>query len=212
MVKAVPGFDRKNSESPFLGFVAAEFHKRGTKLRKQFSNKLFANEHAQSRGLRAAKQFKTVDDLDALTHEDLGERIVLKYGRGWSARGVMLLERTAPGHYFDHMSLQTLSLTQIRTIQAKVAKAFKHDSPFWILEEFIQGPQRVGEIPFDYKFYVFQNKIAFITLNDRNTSPARLSILDGAFRPYRLGTDYYFSKEEEEGIVPVIPRAAPELA
>ncbi|CUS47078.1 MAG: TupA-like ATPgrasp [Idiomarinaceae bacterium HL-53] len=211
-VRELPGFNRSDAESKFLKFVAAEFHERGTPLRKKFSNKLYANEHAKKRGLTAAEQYKIVHDMDALTHDDLGLRVVLKYGKGWSARGVMLLERVAPGLYFEHMSLQTMSLQQIRNIQKKVAGTFSHKEKFWILEEFIQGPQLIGEIPFDYKFYVFRNRIGFITLNDRNTSPSRLAILDGAFRPLRVGPDYYFNKEEETGIVPVIPRAAAELA
>lgn len=205
-------FDKKDSESPFLSFVAAEFRKRGTPLRKQLSNKAHAAKLVSELGLKVPQRHRTLDDITTLKESDLGARAVLKYGRGWASRGVMLLEKSRPEFYFDYMGLRELSLDELIKRQQQVATSFGHSNPCWFIEDFIE-PAQEAHIPFDYKFYVFAKKeIGLVVQIDRNSSPARIALMDGNFKPLVHGTDYKISSENAQPGVAVPPQNAVAMA
>src|SRR5690554_2547030 len=106
-------FDKDNSESVFLNFVTNEFFKRGTEYRKLLSDKSLAPIIVSSWGLTSAQRCFRINSLQELTHEHLGDRCAFKYGRGWSAKGVFLLERLADDQYLDHKSLRVFSLAEL---------------------------------------------------------------------------------------------------
>ena len=201
------GFDRLDSESPFLWFVAQEFHNRGTKLRRRLSSKNYAYQLVQKLGLRVADKWHELKDIEALKTVHLGERAVLKYGRGWSARGVMLLERLDEDLFLDYMSLKCWSLAEIIIEQRKVAAWYNHKDPFWLIEEFLAATINVGAVPFDYKFYVFGKRIGLIIQIDRNTTPPKIVLFDGNFKPLWQEEDYIISQSVQRG-THLIPRHA----
>ena len=206
-------FDRADTESLWLSFVAQEFRKRGTELRWRMSRKHYAYQHVAALGLRVAQKYAVLKDVADLRAEDLGERVVLKYGLGWSARGVMLLTRLDDGSYLEHMSLKTMTLAEVVAEQQQIAKRYAHAEPFWLLEEFLQPLLGVGAVPFDYKFYVFGDRIGFIAQNDYNASPSKIALFDGNFMPLVNGINYSVTRPDlvEMG-VPILPLHAAELA
>ncbi|WP_346959991.1 ATP-grasp fold amidoligase family protein [uncultured Arthrobacter sp.] len=204
------GFDRANSESPFLAFVAAEFERRGTSRRKELAQKIISHPFVEDLGMRVPKRIAILDSLDRLHGESLPDMFVLKLANGWSSRGVMILERTGPDEYFDHMNLQTLDVASIVRIQLEKAASFSQKEARWIVEELVVHTLGVGAIPFDYKFYCFQGEVGLVVQIDRNSGPVRIVLFDGDFRPLKLGTDYLLSDSAKPG-VPVVPLNAPEM-
>ena len=183
-------FDKDNAESPFLNFVSEEFYKRGSDLRRLMSDKANAPDLVAGWGLRSAARKHLIRDLNELNEELLGDRCAFKYGKGWSAKGVYLLERVGKGRYLDQKSLQVFTLDGLRKAQAQVLKYYKHENPYWLIEEFHRGALSNAEIPYDYKIYTFQGIIGFIISVDRNASPPRIAIYDGNLKPFIVDEDY----------------------
>ncbi|MBA3988643.1 MAG: hypothetical protein C0463_05900 [Idiomarina sp.] len=209
-------FDKPDSESPFLTFVANEFRKRGTELRSQLSNKTYVKtllDKTPFNGetIAMANELAVVDDVEDITAEKLGQRAVLKPASGWSSRGVMLLEKASDDTYFDYMSLRERKLAAIRKRQIEVANSFKSQEPKWIIEEFLESPQP-GAIPFDYKFYMFQDQIGLVVQIDRNTSPPKFTLFDGNFQPMVEGLDYKLTGKNAQHGTLVLPRSVTKLS
>lgn len=205
-------FETPHRDSPFLRFTAAEFHRRGSTLRKQLSRKSEVHQRLADLTLGGEqiglpRQYAVLRSVEEITAEVLGDRVALKFANGWSAKGVMLLERTGDDTYFDHMALREWSLEGIREHQKAVAAGFGRKSPEWIVEEFLEGAQP-GAVPFDYKFYMFQGQIGMVAQIDRNSSPPRMVKLDGNLNPLIAGRDYQFRPKDLQSGVPVVPRSA----
>ena len=204
-------FDKKDSDSAFLGFIAKEFSSRGSILREKLSQKEYASNLVNELGLKSAEKYQQINKIADLTEKQLGERCVLKYARGWSSRGVMLLEKKGGNEYFDYMSLKSKSLKDIKDEQSRIASSFNDMEPFWIIEEFIKPAQPFGAIPFDYKFYVFQGQVGLIVQMDRNSSPPKVALLDANFKPLKHGVDYVLGSSSVQQATPMIPLHASEL-
>lgn len=203
---------RSGSESRFLKFNTAEFRRRGTDLRKELSDKTRVHSLLQDQVLAGSRigvptQHAVLTSPDDITSELLGDKAALKFAEGWSAKGVMLLERTGEDRYFDHMILQERTLEGIRERQRAVAANFPRKKPSWIVEDILRGNQP-GVVPFDYKFYMFQGQIGMVAQIDRNSSPPRMVNLDGDLRPMIHGRDYWFRPKDLQAGVPVVPRSA----
>lgn len=203
-------FDRPKSQSVFLSFVADEFRRRGTPRRKELAQKIISHPFADELGMRVPKRLAVFDNLDELSGEDLPEFFVLKFANGWSARGVMILQRTGNDEFFDHMALQPVTSAQIQRIQGEQSASFDSREPMWIAEEMVRSTLGTGEIPFDYKFYCFRGRVGLVLQIDRNTGPAKMTLFDGTFKPLRRNTDFILSDAARPGI-PVIPLHAPEM-
>lgn len=205
-------FDKPTSESPFLSFMAAEFRRRGTRQRRKLSNKTKVHRKLEGRKLGGVRigvptQHAVLTQPDQITAEALGDRAALKFAHGWSAKGVMLLERTGEQRYFDHMALREWTLDAMRERQQAVAARFPNKKSAWIVEDFLRGVQP-GAVPFDYKFYMFQGQIGMVAQIDRNSSPPRVVKLDGDLKPMVEGRDYKLKPKDLQPGVPVVPRAA----
>lgn len=205
-----PGFDCDVSASPFLSFVASEFHKRGTQRRSELAKKSLSHPFVERLGLHVPHRFFAAKSLDYLDFDSLPDRFVLKFARGWSARGVMPLEKTAPDTYFDHLSLRLRNRESILRTQAQIAESFRGSSE-WLVEEFVKSTLPVAAIPFDYKIYSFNGTVGLIGQFDRNASPPRYQMFDGRFRPLRHGRDYLIASPRLQPGLPVVPLHAPEL-
>ncbi|NUU33380.1 ATP-grasp fold amidoligase family protein [Arthrobacter sp. C9C5] len=211
MNKTYPaGFDRADEESPFLAFVAEEFKLRGTERRKELAQKIISHPFVEQLGMRVPERLYVLDSLARLNELDLPDLFVLKLASGWSSRGVMILERTGPDTFFDHMALQVLEAASIVRIQEAAAASFGQSQGRWIVEELVIHTLGVGAIPFDYKFYCFDGDVGLVVQIDRNSGPVRVVLFDGAFRPLRLGRDYLLNGTTKPG-TPVVPLHAPEM-
>src|SRR5690554_5437180 len=162
-----PQFNTVRARSPFLTFVAQEFQGRGSELRVELSDKLAAGKVAESIGAQVAQRHHVLTDISELKPEMLKQRCVLKFARGWSAQGVMLLEQDSDSRYFDYLSLNAYSFEQLVEKQRAVQERFSNKEPAWIIEEFKQGTLPSASIPFDYKFYVFRGQVGLIFQIDR---------------------------------------------
>lgn len=205
-------FDKPDQLSPFLTFVAGEFKARGTALRRTLSTKTEVQRILKGKSLGGTTiglpiQYGVFTSPEQVTSEILGERVALKFAHGWSAKGVMLLERTSSGRYFDNLSLREWTLGEIRDRQCAIAESFGHPEPAWIAEEFLRGPQP-GGIPFDYKFYMFKGQIGLVLQIDRNSWPPRVAILNGDLQPFVEDRDYKIATENMQSGVPLVPRSA----
>lgn len=210
-MKPSHAFDRKNSDSVFLNHVAKEFHKRGTPRRLELSKKENSHPFVASLGMRVPQPISRLDDITALPALELPTRFVLKFARGWSARGVMLLEQMDGEGYFDHMSLRALTIEEIVSTQRKVAASFGTPDPSWLIEEMISSTLDTGAVPFDYKFYCFNGAIGLIGQFDRNTNPPKMALFDGNFHPLKHGMDYIRGNQKAQPGVPLVPLHAPEM-
>lgn len=205
-------FDKPSEESLFLRFVAAEFRRRGTKLRRRLSNKMTVHRLLEEKTIGGVqvglpRQYDVLTSVDQLTAEVLGDRVALKFAHGWSAKGVMLLERAGEDRYFDNLSLRELSLATIRERQQAIAASFSRKQPSWIVEDLLSGPQP-GPVPFDYKFYMFQGQIGLVLQIDRNSSPPRIAFLGEDLKPLTEDRDYRLTTENSQPGVPLVPRSA----
>lgn len=205
-------FDKPTNESPFLRFMAAEFRRRGTPLRRELTDKtqvhrLLGDKRLGGTRIGLATQRAVLTQPDQITAEALGDRVALKFAHGWSAKGVMLLERIGEERYFDHLALREWTLEGIRERQQAVAARFPKKKSAWIVEDFLRGVQP-GAVPFDYKFYTFQGQIGMVAQIDRNSSPPRVVMLDGDLKPMIEGRDYKLKPKDLQPGVPVVPRSA----
>ena len=205
-----PGFDRDRSKSPFLDFVASEFHERGTLRRRELAQKIISHPFVSELGMRVPERLGVLDEIEALHDAELPDTFVLKLADGWSARGVMVLERTGADEYFDHLNLQVHTAGSITAVQREKALSFDGRKPRWIVEESVKPLLGVGAIPFDYKFYCFSGEVGLVVQIDRNSHPTKVVLFDGEFRPLKRGTDYLLSEAANPG-VPVVPLHAPEM-
>ena len=205
-------FDKPTHESPFLRFTAAEFRRRGTQQRRELSAKtgvhsMLKDMHVGGTQIGLPTQHAVLTSADQITSEVLGDRAALKFAWAWSAKGVMLLERTGEETYFDHMALREWTLDALRERQQAVAARFTRKKPAWIVEDFLRGLQP-GAVPFDYKFYMFQGQIGMVAQIDRNSSPPRMVKLGSDLKPLVEGQDYRFKPKDLQSGVPVVPRSA----
>ncbi|WP_044495905.1 ATP-grasp fold amidoligase family protein [Nesterenkonia massiliensis] len=195
-----------------MKFTTAEYYNRGTKLRRDLTNKTFVHQLLRDKTLGGQHiglptQHAILTSPEQITDEVLGERVALKFAHGWSAKGVMLLERIGEHQYFDHMSLRERSLDNIRRSQQAILAKFPKKKAAWIVEDFLQGAQP-GGVPYDYKFYMFQDQIGVVAQIDRNSSPLRAVMLDGNLKPLTLGRDYWTGRNDTQLTVPLVPRSA----
>lgn len=204
------GFDRSDTESPFLSFVAEEFERRGTKRRAELAQKVIAHPFVAALGMRVPRRVGVLRRIEDLPDLELPDKFVLKFAHGWSSRGVMLLERTGPDEYFEHMSMKPLTPAAIIEKQLAAARSFDLQPPEWIIEEMVEPLLGTGAIPFDYKFYTFHGHVGLVVQIDRNSNPVKIAMFDAEFRPLRRDADYRLSSRAQPG-VPVIPLNAPEM-
>lgn len=204
------GFDRADAESPFLRFVASEFHRRGTPRRLALSKKLNSHPFVCDLGLQIPRIIATTGSLHDLDWLSLPDRFVLKYAHGWSARGVMLLERQGDS-YFNDLSLRSYSRDEVVREQERVAATFAPAPAEWIVEEYVRPTVSVGPIPFDYKFYSFDGRVAMVAQYDRNANPPKIALFDGDFVPLRHGRDYLRDPARLQRGVPLVPLHAAEM-
>lgn len=137
----------------------------------------------------------------------LGERFVVKQPNRHSTKGVYVLQRLEEGRYLELLSLRELTSAEIR--------ADGPEPDYWLTEECLPSLVAGRPLPFDYKIYAFRGRISHITQIDRNVSPPRLAVFDGAFIPLELGIHYTIDPERwlpEHHVLPKYAGAMLEMA
>ncbi len=148
------------------------------------ASKLFGKEVARECGVRVPITYRTFVDLDTIDLSDLPERFVLKPNYLWSRRGVHLLERRG-GEFFELLQQKLMtSIEIIANLKEIFSKSNRLDVSV-IAEEFVIGENGSGQIPFDYKFYVFDETVSIILQVNRNPEPKELSIFGPDFGELR---------------------------
>lgn len=193
-----------HAQSAFLRFVADEFHKRGTPLRYELASKIGGAKRARQAGIATAHRIAGPIQASDIDLKSLPRRFVIKPMRGWSARGVKILDRIGEDLWFDHLS-------QREYPRDGVLGPAADEEDGWLVEDLIASSINGKIIPFDYKFYCFRDRIGVIVQIDRNLYPPRISLFDGNFMPLLHGADYLIRSDKAEPGNHVIPRHAPEL-
>lgn len=114
--------------------------------------------------------------------EAFGPRFVVKQPNRHSTKGIYVLESLGDGQYLELLSLRTLTVTDLKT-----------DGPepdYWLAEECIDSGIEGKPLPFDYKIYAFNGRVTHVNQIDRNVSPPRTTLFDGAFIPLEPGKDF----------------------
>lgn len=132
-----------------------------------------------------------------------GQRFLVKQPNRHSGKGIYLLESVGDNNFIDLLTLKEVTPEKI--------KADGPEPDYWLAEECLQSEVDGKNIPFDYKVYCFFGRPTVIIQIDRNISPPRVALFDGAFLPLEIGKDYKTDPGRWLSGNHVIPSHAPEL-
>ncbi len=166
-------------------------------------------------GLRGPKTYGVYDRIEDLDLDALPEVFVLKPTELNGKRGVMLLRRLPGGQgFWDGMQNRHLTAEQVVDEQRTWARLYfeKRARPLhFIAEELIVGENGEGQIPFDYKVYVFAGEPRFVVQSDRNMTPTGVAFFDGAFRVMPESDPRVTCGPKVQRTAPVVPACAQEI-
>jgi hypothetical protein len=202
--------------SEFLTLLRTRFTGGDASVPWHLDDKRVAYEHAESLGIRTPKVLAVLRDIRRFRGPARQDRFVLKIAGAHSAMGVMLLERYQSGRFgreqfLDHMSLKLLTAQDVVQSQQDLVARRRMEQPYWMLEEFLDPSPTALPIPFDYKFYCFNGVPALILQIDRNSTPPKCAVFDGAWIPLKAGEDYHLDLSRWALGDPVLPASAPFL-
>lgn len=148
-------------------------------------NKIKSYDFVKKFGVRTPELFYCLSAPDELIGKDLPERFVCKPANLSSSQGVMVLSHKKGNAYINKMNGKEISLSDIVSIQneikSKVGLAESQDYGL-ILEEWLVGEsQNAEEIPYDYKFFCYGEKIVYIAQYNRNERKNMVSWFLGEF-------------------------------
>lgn len=147
------------------------------------ANKLRDKAVADTLGIRSARIYATYHAPEEVDLASLPDRFALKATNMASGQGVFLLHRQN-GRYRDLRQRRAFSEHQL--LKALLATRRDKRKPFdapVIAEELLIGENGPDQIPFDYKFYVFDGQVEFIVQMDRNISPPGIAWFGRDFAP-----------------------------
>ncbi|WDF32129.1 ATP-grasp fold amidoligase family protein [Arthrobacter agilis] len=142
----------------------------------ELDEKAAAYAHTLRAGYRVPRFFRAANATEALrAGESFGRRFVVKQPNLHSSKGIFALEHLGSGYYLDLISLRTVTAADV------IGEGEAPD--YWLAEEFVDSGIDGKPLPFDYKIYAFRGQVTHITQIDRNVSPPRVALFDGAFLP-----------------------------
>ena len=124
------------------------------------------------------------EEAFALGLEKYHDEFVVKASGGHSAFNVFLVKRSIEGTYINLINLKPV----LPSLPKKDIIGKKPD--YWITESMAKSYVAGSPIPYDYKCYCFEGRIATIVQIDRNCSPPQASAFDGNFIPLTEKVDY----------------------
>lgn len=189
----------------FLGLMRQRFNQRNDPrldpVPWELDDKETAYRFVEQAGYRVPKYERTSSAAEALAAgERFGDRFVVKQPNRHSASGVYVLEKMGEGRYLDLLRMKVLTAADIKEVG---------DAPeYWLAEECIPSIPTGKPIPLDYKVYSFRGQVSHITQIDRNVSPPRVALFDGAFIPLEFGKDYSLDEKRWLPQQHILPRFA----
>jgi hypothetical protein len=148
--------------------------------------KLARKQLVSSYGVRVPENYAVLAGPDAVDFSRLPSRFVLKPVDLCSSHGVYLLERQG-GQFFEMLRKKTFSAEEILADLTLVFEKFGEGRTSLLAEELIVGENGLNQIPFDYKFWTFGEKICAIFQFNRNTKPIQLACFGPDFSPLPAG-------------------------
>jgi hypothetical protein len=172
-------FSGRRRARRFTEFVYASYDRR-----KDFpATKGAGRAAANAMGIRPPRLYREFDSPASIDLSGLPNRFVIRADAMSARRGVYVLVREGE-EYFDRFTQQSYSEEGLRAdLLGRLNKNGREPSPRVFAEEFIEGENGAGDIPFDYKFFVFGGGVELIELVDRNQTPTAIAFFDGDFAP-----------------------------
>ena len=173
----------------------------------EYDKKEIAYAHVERLGFRVARNKKTSTCAEALAwaEEQFEDYFVVKAGDRHSCIGVYLLKRIAPNQYLELLTLKRYS-------KETLGKDVPGRAPaYWMAESFVESYIRGRDIPLDYKFYCFGDRVALVVQIDRNCNPTKAAVFDGNFIPLRQAEDYRLDVSRWDYGNHVVPLNAPAM-
>ncbi|MHA7219722.1 ATP-grasp fold amidoligase family protein [Arthrobacter sp. MDT1-48-3] len=174
----------------------------------ELDDKDTAYAYVKAAGYRVPRYEKVSSAAEALAAgKRFGPRFVVKQPNRHSTKGIYVLESIGEGRYLELLSLRTMSVDDLKT-----------DGPepdYWLAEECIDSGIEGKPIPFDYKIYAFNGRVTHVNQIDRNVSPPRMAMFDGAFIPLELNKDFTIDENRwlpENHVIPKFAGAMLEMA
>ncbi|WP_444909380.1 ATP-grasp fold amidoligase family protein [Microbulbifer sp. TRSA005] len=207
------------NDSPFLNFVAKNFHGNWTHSDiPLYAAKVRSAGLVSESGFCVPRRLATFESIEDLRNAEssLPESFVLKYSDAHSGIGIDILKSIDQGNtkcrmYRDILKKKNVSWNEICNNQEVVSERISRDGSVWYIEEKIESGSIDVDIPFDYKFYCFNGQVGAIVQIDRNVNPPRVVIFDGNFFPYNYQVDYRLDEVRWRQGKPLIPFRAGEL-
>ncbi|MEV5053789.1 ATP-grasp fold amidoligase family protein [Arthrobacter sp. Bi26] len=196
----------------FLGLMRQRFNQRNDPgldpVPWELDDKETAYKYVEQAGYAVPRYARTSSAAEALAAGELfGDRLVIKQPNRHSASGVYVLEKLGEGSYLDLLRMKVLAAADIKAVGAA--------PDYWLAEECIPSLPAGKPVPLDYKIYAFRGQVSHITQIDRNVSPPRVALFDGAFIPLELGKDYSIDENRwlpEQHVLPRFAGAMLEMA
>lgn len=115
-----------------------------------------------------------------------GERFLVKQPNRHSAKGIYLLEPIGNEKYINLLTMKEVDPLNIKTDG--------EEPNYWLAEECVESGVAGIPIPFDYKIYCINGIPSLIIQIDRNSSPPKAALFDGAFIPLKPHNHYTFDE------------------
>lgn len=153
-------------------------------------DKVLAYEFVKKLNVQTPALFGCLKCPDQLNGMDLPEKFVCKPANLSSSKGVMVLKYKKNNIYINRMSGEEIALSEIVNIQNNLKKEVE-STVFGgyelLVEEWLIGEgQAEGDIPYDYKFFCYGEKIVYVAQYDRNSKKNSVSWFLGEFESDNL--------------------------
>lgn len=199
------------TDTTFLGLMRQRFANKKNPVDPvpwELDDKDTAYRHVEAAGYAVPRYAKTRSAAEALeVGGSFGDRFVVKQPNRHSTKGVYVLEKIGDGRYLELLSLRVVAVDDLKT-----------DGPepdYWLAEECIDSGIEGKPLPLDYKIYAFRGRVTHVNQIDRNVSPPRMALFDGAFIPLELGEDFTIDERRwlpEHHVIPKHAGAMLEMA
>jgi len=133
---------------------------------KHLAGKMEGRKFVENIGLKTPilyHESDTVEEIPFFT--ELPDKFVIKPSSGWSAKNVFVMVNGK-----NQLDESSWSRDEIINHIANQPNINKNKKVKIMIEEYLEDWKNPEHIPYDYKFYMFGEKCAFITIIERNSS------------------------------------------
>lgn len=202
-------FDKSDSESTFLSLVGQQSIALTDSREQALADAWAAAKEAKQQSVKTLEPIAELNNIDALTDDQIPERCAIKFANGWLAKGVMIIQREPNNRYFDHRTLRSYGLKQLKQkLQHFYQSNFTELPQKWRIESLAEAPLPAAVAPLSYKFYFFNGVAGLITQTDYNNDAPELALFDGSFAPLKQDKDYRVTGRDLVSGHHIIPQRA----